>query len=65
MKSYLTVTGAIFGLIGLAHLLRLFSGERPWSDLWFVGDNLVVFVIGVGLAVWALRLLGRLRAPSA
>jgi hypothetical protein len=65
MKSYLIVTGALFGLIGLAHLVRLFSGEYPLSDLWFLCTNLVVSLIGLGFAGWALRLLRGLRAPSA
>ena len=65
MKSYLMVTGALFGLIGLAHLVHLFSGEQPLSDSWFLGTNLLVSLIGVGFAVWALRLLRSLRAPSA
>ena len=65
MKSYLIATGALFGLIGLAHLVRLFSGERPLSDPWFLGCNLVVALIGLGFATWALRLLRGLRAPSA
>jgi len=65
MRSYLIVTGALFGLIGLAHLVRLFSGERPLSDPWFLGTNLVVSLIGLGFAAWALRLVVSLRAPSA
>jgi hypothetical protein len=65
MKSYLMVSGALFGLIGLAHLVRLFSGEHPLSDPWFLGTNLVVSLIGVGFGFWALRLLRGRRAPSA
>jgi hypothetical protein len=64
MRSYLITTGALFGLIGLAHLVRLFSGERPLSDPWFLGTNLLVSVIGLGLGGWALRLLRGLREPS-
>jgi hypothetical protein len=65
MRSYLIVTGALFGLIGLTHLARLFSGEYPLSDLWFLGTNLVVSLIGLGFGLWALRLLRGLHAPSA
>ena len=65
MKAYLLVTGAIFGLVGIAHLLRLFVEGHPLSDPWFVGGNVALFVIGGGLAVWALRLFMRLREPSA
>lgn len=65
MKAYLVVTGAIFGLIGIAHLLRLFVEGHPLSDPWFLGANLALFIVGGGLAVWAMRLLMRLREPSA
>jgi hypothetical protein len=62
MKTYLILTGASFGLIGIAHLLRLFFEEHPLSDPWFLGGNLALFVIGGGVAVWAARLLAGLRS---
>jgi hypothetical protein len=65
MKAYLVVTGTIFGLVGLAHLLRLFVEGHPLSDPWFLGHNLALFLVGVGLAVWAVRLAMRLGGPSA
>jgi hypothetical protein len=65
MKAYLVVTGAIFGLVGIAHLLRLFVEGVPLSDPWFLGVNVALCVAGGGLAVWAMRLLRRLREPSA
>jgi hypothetical protein len=65
MKAYLVVTGALFGLVGVAHLLRLFVEGHPLSDPWFLGVNLALFAVGGGLAVWAVRLLIRLRDPSA
>jgi hypothetical protein len=65
MKAYLVVTGAVFGLIGIAHLLRLFVEGHPLSDLWFLGSNVALFIVGGGLAVWAMRLFGRFREPSA
>ena len=64
MKAYLTVTGAIFGLVGVAHLLRLFVEGHPWSDSTFLASNLLLFLIGGGFAVWALRLLLKLRTRS-
>jgi hypothetical protein len=61
MKAYLIVTGALFGLVGIAHLLRLFLEGHPLSDSWFLGSNLALFVIGAGIAFWAARLLVGLR----
>jgi hypothetical protein len=61
VKSYLIVTGSIFGLIGVAHLLRLFIEGRPLSDSWFLASNLALFMVGGGFAVWAGRLLVSLR----
>jgi hypothetical protein len=65
MKAYLVVTGTIFGLIGIAHLLRLFVERHPLSDPWFLGSNLALFVVGAGFAIWATRLVVRTRGPSA
>ena len=61
MKAYLILTGAIFGIVGVAHLLRLFIEGHPLSDAWFVGSNVALFVVGGGIAVWAVRLLAGLR----
>ena len=65
MKAYLVVSGALFGLVGLAHLLRLFVERDQLSDPWFLAHNLALVVVGGGLAVWALQLLRRQREPSA
>jgi hypothetical protein len=65
MKAYLVVTGTIFGLVGIAHLLRLFGEGHPLSDPWFLGHNLGLFLVGGALAVWAARLAMSLRGPSA
>jgi len=61
MKAYLIVTGGIFGLVGIAHLLRLFVERGHGSDPWFFAHNVALFVIGGGIAVWASRLLVALR----
>ena len=61
MKVYLVITGAIFGLIGIAHLLRLFFEGHPLTDPWFLASNLALFVAGGGIAVWAARLLTSIR----
>ena len=65
MKAYLVVTGVIFGLVGIAHLLRLFVEGHPLSDPWFLGGNIALFIVGGGLAFWAMRLFRRPRGPSA
>lgn len=64
MKAYLIFTGVIFGLVGIAHLLRLFFEGHSLSDPWFLGSNLALFVIGGGIAVWAARLLVGLRSHA-
>ena len=67
MQAYLLVTGSIFALIGVAHLLRLVvePGHGFSSDPWFFVHNFALFVVGGGIAVWALRLLAVLRSRSA
>jgi hypothetical protein len=62
MKAYLIVTSGIFALIGVAHLLRLFIEGHSWSDPWFLGSNLSLFLAGGGIALWAMRLLASLAA---
>lgn len=61
MKAYLAVTGSIFGIIGVAHLARLFVERHPLSDVGFLAGNLALFVVGGGLAAWAGLLLVRSR----
>ena len=59
MRAYLQISGALFGLIALAHLLRLF---RHWPvdlaghlvPLWASWLGLVV---AGALSIWALRLM--------
>ena len=59
MRAYLRISGTLFGLIALAHLLRLF---RHWPvDFAGYGVPLWVSWLGLllagGLGFWALRLL--------
>ena len=59
MRAYLQISGALFGVIAVAHLVRLF---RHWPiDLagymvptWV---SWLGFVLAGGLSIWALRLL--------
>ena len=59
MQTYLQISGTLFGLIAVGHLLRLF---RHWPvDLAGYAVPLWVSWIGLlltgGLSVWALRLV--------
>jgi hypothetical protein len=59
MRAYLQISGALFGLIALAHLLRLF---RHWPidlaghvvPLW---ASWLGLLLAGGLSIWALRLM--------
>ncbi|MCA1559768.1 MAG: hypothetical protein LC804_05705 [Acidobacteria bacterium] len=57
MKAYLMTTGTVFGLITLAHLLRIIM-ESPQlaRDPWYV----LLTVAAAALCLWAWRLLRRL-----
>jgi len=47
-------SGSIFGLLALAHLLRVFEeGQQLVRDPWFALST----VVAAALCVWALRLL--------
>ena len=63
MKAYIVVSGALFGLVGIAHVLRLFIERDGLSDSWFLVQNLALFIVCGALAVWALLLLRRQRGP--
>ena len=58
MRTYLRITGTLFGLIAVGHLLRLF---RHWP-VDFAGYALplwaswVGLLLAGGLSIWALRL---------
>ena len=54
MKVYVMTTGAVFGLITLAHLLRIIAeGPHVATDPWFV----LLTVAAGALCLWAWRLL--------
>jgi hypothetical protein len=65
VKAYLLVTGTIFGLLGIAHLLRVFLEGHAQGDSSFLVHNVGLFLVCTGLAVWAGRLLVSLRRPPA
>ena len=59
MRAYLQISGTLFGLIAIGHLLRLF---RHWP-VDFAGHPLPLWaswtglLLAGGLSIWALRLL--------
>jgi hypothetical protein len=56
MKAYVLATGAIFGLITLAHIARMFAeGSLLATDPWF----LLLTVAAAALCFWACCLLRR------
>ena len=58
MKSYVIVTGLIFGLVTVAHILRMIT-ENP--GLATDPAYIALTVLSAGLCVWALFMLRRLR----
>jgi hypothetical protein len=60
MKAYLIVTGAIFGLLAFAHLLRTIAEwSRLGTDPWFILEGPGIGVVAAALCYWAWRLLRR------
>jgi hypothetical protein len=54
MKAYVMTTGAVFGLLTLAHLLRIIDeGPHLATDPWWV----LITVAAGALCLWAWRLL--------
>jgi hypothetical protein len=57
MKAYVITSGAIFGLITLAHIARVFAeGPRLAADPLFI----LLTVAAASLCVWAWRVFKRL-----
>jgi len=58
VKTYVMITGALFGLLILAHIWRVIEeGPHLAGDPWFI----LITVTATVLCLWALRLL--LRSP--
>jgi hypothetical protein len=60
MKAYLITTGAVFGLLTVAHIWRVVEegphlAERPW--------HMLITVATAALCVWACVLLRRAPRP--
>ena len=53
MKAYLLTTGVLFGLIAIAHILRMIvEWPRLATDPWY----LLLTLLAAALCVWAWRL---------
>ncbi len=53
MKGFLITTGTVFGLIVIAHIVRIAAEPRMAKDPWFW----FLTIIAAGLSVWAWRLV--------
>lgn len=59
MKAYVLATGTVFGLITVAHILRMLQERALAREPWYIALTLVT----AGLCLWAGRLLWRARRP--
>jgi hypothetical protein len=56
MRAYLATTGAVFGLITLAHLARMVAeGPHLAREPFYI----LLTLLSAGLCLWAIRLLKR------
>jgi hypothetical protein len=64
MKAYLAITGTIFGLLGVMHILRAIDERQGFSTN--PGEYIAMAALGfvaAGLSVWAWRLFLRTNRP--
>lgn len=59
MKTYVTATGVIFGLVAVVHVWRMFVEPHLATHLAYI----LVTAAAALLSVWAARLVWRSRAP--
>lgn len=58
MKAYLLITGSLFALLALAHLvLTIVEWQRLATDPWFALQGPGIGVAAAALCLWAWRLL--------
>lgn len=58
MKTYIAATGALFGVVAIAHVfVTLQAWHQAPSDPWFVAGEGAVAVVAGALSFWAWRLL--------
>ncbi|MEJ2128045.1 MAG: hypothetical protein P8X81_04280 [Woeseiaceae bacterium] len=58
VKTYCTVSGLLFALVALAHLIRIINGMSVQVDNYAVPmlASWIGLVVPAGLAIWAFRL---------
>jgi hypothetical protein len=59
MKAYLVTTGAVFGVLALAHVLRTIAEWPRLADPLFVVEGPGIGLFAAALCFWAWRLLRR------
>jgi len=58
MKAYLVITGALFGLIAVMHLLKSIAERSAFTtDPWYYLGTSALGVVAAALSVWAWWLL--------
>ncbi|MGH9872793.1 MAG: hypothetical protein ACRD9S_10035 [Pyrinomonadaceae bacterium] len=57
MKAYIITTGAIFGLITVAHLLRIVREPHVLTEPLFI----LLTVLSAALCIWAWQVFRRLK----
>jgi hypothetical protein len=61
MKAYVITTGAVFGLLTLAHIWRIIAEPHLARDPWYI----LITVAAAALSLWAWRLLSSRRGREA
>lgn len=59
MKTYVTLTGIVFGLITLAHVWRVIQEGPGVLNVWWV----LLTVATAALSAWAFRLVATSKSP--
>ena len=59
MKAYVATTGAVFGLLTLAHLWRMIEERQMASEPWYI----LITIASAALSLWAWRLVRRSSRP--
>ena len=55
MKPYVVTTGAVFGLLTVAHVVRATQETHLAAEPWYI----LITIASAALFLWALRLLWR------
>jgi hypothetical protein len=53
LKTYVATTGTLFGLIAIAHVLRIAAERHLATDPWY----LLLTAAAAALSLWAVRVL--------